>query len=649
MEKMATTQSPGGEHPTTHGTCWHVPLAGRLAWTRDVPRTVAQESAWDNNSPGWKSWLEYLRQRKRVLPSALLKQKQSPLTWCLPGEACGREANEAFTLEMVAALHRLSQGKRAPGFDLALEAARWVPPGERSIPEYLRLNWAVESLAWSYALPQLAAKLTPAAWWELAERLLDTAEAALTGLSPLEVDSPRAAALTQQLLAGELPLVLAAVLPEIKPFRRLAKRGRRVIEEGIEHLLDGEGLPAAHLLPWFRPLAASWTRAAMVGRGHSGAQWGKAAREQYALLVEHLLRLRRPDGTAMLAEHEAAADCPALFGAALRTADDLRAWQAAVAANDRSLGLDGPLADALPRKATGYASDEPAAYNSEWAEFGLLRVNWERKSASLAVRYDADHLQAELNAGPRTLLAGTWETRITVAGRTLPAGSGWSCVCWESDDDVDYLELEMSLRDDVRLQRQLLLARRDGFLLIADALLSLKPAELELTSRFPFAPGIGYQSADETREGFLLDAKGKRRALVLPLALPEWQQSPSGGSLETWPAEGAEGEPAAGLQLRMAGHGRGLFSPLFIDLQGSRFRRESFTWRHLTIAQERRILPPDEAAGYRVQIGDEQWLVYRSLATRGSRTVLGLNTNYEFVVGRIDTDECIIDSMLQVE
>ena len=56
------------------------------------------------------------------------------------------------------------------------------------------------------------------------------------------------------------------------------------------------------------------------------------------------------------------------------------------------------------------------------------------------------------------------------------------------------------------------------------------------------------------------------------------------------------------------------------------------------MAENRRICDPDEAVGYRAQIGREQWLVYRSLAPRGNRTILGQNLIYEFVAGRLQPD-----------
>ena len=42
-----------------------------------------------------------------------------------------------------------------------------------------------------------------------------------------------------------------------------------------------------------------------------------------------------------------------------------------------------------------------------------------------------------------------------------------------------------------------------------------------------------------------------------------------------------------------------------------------------------------EAVGFRVQVGQEQWLLYRALDTPRNRTVLGCNVACEFLLGRI--------------
>jgi hypothetical protein len=54
------------------------------------------------------------------------------------------------------------------------------------------------------------------------------------------------------------------------------------------------------------------------------------------------------------------------------------------------------------------------------------------------------------------------------------------------------------------------------------------------------------------------------------------------------------------------------------------------------------------AVGYRLQIGNEQWLIYRSLTTPDIRTVLGKNLMHEFLVGRF-TDDGQVETLLEIE
>jgi hypothetical protein len=141
------------------------------------------------------------------------------------------------------------------------------------------------------------------------------------------------------------------------------------------------------------------------------------------------------------------------------------------------------------------------------------------------------------------------------------------------------------------------------------------------------ADGLTFEGREETREGHL-HATG--RALVLPLALEEWKAAGRGG-LE---------QRGACLEYRVAGSGRGFYAPLLIDLNPRRFGRP-LTWRRLTVGENRQILPPDKAAAFRVQIGREQWVVYRSLTGPANRTLLGLNLYHEFLLGSFQRNgEC---------
>src|SRR5207249_5107973 len=133
--------------------------------------------------------------------------------------------------------------------------------------------------------------------------------------------------------------------------------------------------------------------------------------------------------------------------------------------------------------------------------------------------------------------------------------------------------------------------------------------------------------AHETREGWLV-ADGRRRATIIPLALPEWR------------AEFCHSELSAEshrLTLRQAALGRNLFAALWIDLNPRRARRP-LTWRRLTVGENLALVPRDMAVGYRVQVGHEQWLFYRSIAPVGNRSVLGHNTISSYACARILKD-----------
>jgi len=182
----------------------------------------------------------------------------------------------------------------------------------------------------------------------------------------------------------------------------------------------------------------------------------------------------------------------------------------------------------------------------------------------------------------------------------------------------------------------MLMAREDRFLLLADAVSGPRAARLEYSASVPLWPNTDFQPAHQSREGYLRGSK--RRALVLPLALPEWRADRRIGELT---------RSERGLQLcQWTDRGR-LYAPLFLDLDRRRMTRR-LTWRQLTVAESLAVRPPEVAAGYRVAIGDQQWLIYRSLAKKANRTLLGHNLSTEMLVARFhQTGE--VEPLLEVE
>jgi hypothetical protein len=242
----------------------------------------------------------------------------------------------------------------------------------------------------------------------------------------------------------------------------------------------------------------------------------------------------------------------------------------------------------------------------------------------LTVAYADGVTRLELAVGPEVLLSGQWDLELHADGAPIVPVSGWRAICWVSDQDCDYLELEMGFSSGLRVQRQMLLAREDKFLFLADAVLGGAERELTYRGRLPLSNRLSASAAADTRE-LLLDA-GEAKALILPLALPEWRADRRGGGFDV--VDGA-------LELRRTATGCRLFAPLWIDLSRRR-AREALTWRQLTVAEQRRNLPSELAVGYRVQFGRRQWLIYRSLAPAANRTVLGQNLSSEFFLGRFN-------------
>jgi hypothetical protein len=269
----------------------------------------------------------------------------------------------------------------------------------------------------------------------------------------------------------------------------------------------------------------------------------------------------------------------------------------------------------------------PGYYNAD-EKVALLRRERKSPHDEALVDFRGSDVQFKFSAAGLPLIHGAWSWQATVAGQPLGASGAWEESCWNRDADCDYLELSLKLTGGWRLDRQLLLARKDRFLYLADALVGPQSSdaargEIHFAASLPLAPRTTFVPAADAREAWL-NQGGKRRATLVPPALAEWR------------AEFCHAELASEqghVVLSQAALGQALYAPLFIDLDPLRVRR-GLTWRRLTVAENLVVVPRDVAAAFRVQVGHEQWLFYRSLAPRGNRTFLGQNYSSEFVCTR---------------
>ncbi len=369
--------------------------------------------------------------------------------------------------------------------------------------------------------------------------------------------------------------------------RRLCHAGavrsaRRALTRGLIELLDGEGLLHARHLDQLAPLMACWTRCRALGSDLPQGCWSAAAEHQYAWLVRQSLRLARADGSPAFSSLGNGRGAAVSLKVALRLGGDSQDRQIARIA----LGRKKPAAG---RKGTKLPSP---AVHSEWAAAAVLRSGWERAAPSLAVGYPGTEVRTELHCGGEVLWSGPWDVELRRDGRRARPTSDWEEVCWVSDGDGDYLELEIQLEGGLRVERQMLLARREGFLFLADAVLGTVPGELEYRSCLRLAPGVAFRGAKSTREGRLVCAGNRCRAVAMPLALPEWRVDPRVGTLQA---------TAEGLELAQRARGRCLYAPLWLDLDARRMNKPR-TWRQLTVGEDSgraagrssRRLPGDE-------------------------------------------------------
>ena len=297
-----------------------------------------------------------------------------------------------------------------------------------------------------------------------------------------------------------------------------------------------------------------------------------------------------------------------------------------------ALSSPSPAGAKPPRKAAG---SPVASLCREKDGIAIMCCRAKRSDERVAVVFPRRACGLEVVASGRVVVSGTWRFEVSQHGRRLAPESSWESNCWYTDDEVDYLELEIALAAGVRVQRQIVLAREDRFLFLADAVLSPQGGGLEYRGALPLAPRVGFRGAAESREGFLVEgrqaaktgkpaAQERPLAQVLPVGMPEWRAELHSGELTA---------TAEGLELRQSTAAARLLAPLFIDLDRRRFRRR-MTWRRLTVAESLAAVPPETAVGFRVAVGNEQWLIYRALAGKANRTLLGHNLSTESLFAR---------------
>lgn len=585
-----------------------IELRGRKLWHKSTPQAIVAAGEWTDDTPGWKLWSRHLKKRGERSPDLAHPRLAEWLGWSVDAE--GDDSSFLRPLELCgvrqsALLSEKGQSRVLDSASAWLASPAWLSHSPQP---------ALEALAWAYALPRLASALTAGCWWDLLGRIFE-----LTN-DDEPVDWQRHGE-RHLLLRGELRTTLAYLFPELKACRALAPGARDCVRQSFAELTSAEGLPHGGLLPHLRGLLATWTRSRWLAGRVKNGHWDAEMRASHRAVACQALRLLDGEGKQLLGSNQGI--WPVSLQGALREA-----------ASGKSRKLITHWSRPGSRQSAKRLPD--AASQSDAASCAVLRVDWKRQSTVLAVDYSQSDVLIELKAAGQTLLDGAWKFEAQINGAPAAPVSDWEAVCWTSDEDVVYLELQAELAGNYRAQRQILLARQDQFLWLNDLVFSQVSGEIRYRSLLPIAAGVAIEPHVENREVRLETAQAA--AMVLPVALGEWRGDTREGDLCT------KGE---NLEYSVSATARGMAAPLWIDLRQHK-RLMAQTWRRLEVAEDRRVLARDEAVGFRVRVDKRQWLFYRALATRGVRTVLGAHTASEFLASRIQ-DEGELTTLIEIE
>lgn len=445
---------------------------------------------------------------------------------------------------------------------------------------------------------------------------------------------------------AQFVLVLSRLFADLEACRLLEQDARSALVEEIGRLVTPAGGVRLSGSAAIIDRVVRWTAVRDAARATGEPVWPVGAASAHASDAGSPAEVRATDALSTDAKSTDALSTEELWAAAALAALRLLGGQGRIltAAGRRPAGQSAVLLEALeakgsrgvgkvgrrtarilastkPRRGSaGAARLLPRAIHDADAGVAVMRSDWTGDGLRVLIDYRAAAPRLEIAVADRLLIDGPWQWAVTADGVPLEVAGKWTASCWESDRKATFLEITAPLGGGRQLERQVVLLPRERIVVLADTV-TCGAGAIDYRSVLPLASGLEAEAAEETREVFLYD--GTMRSLVMPLALSEWRGVGRGG-FESTPA---------GLALAQTGRHR-LYAPVWIDCDAARIGGP-LTWRQLTVADTRIILPAHQAAGFRVQSGDEQWLLYKTLDAPRNRTLLGCNVSCDFLLGRL--------------
>lgn len=610
-----------------------------LTWDKSAPRTLRDAAAGGEPAPFLKAWREFCG----PLPGGGRKVAAWTCLWSQA--AWPDETSLSRLLQTIIPTGKNSASSRKTAIKSAADWPRKITPlldrlTLHNSPSHAAAHTIGTDAPMATGAPSPLTILAAAELWvtrghslpagiafALWRGLLSGLRAALT--SPIDERAPLDVRVIRQ---GEVPFLAGALFPGLSGSAALLKAARKFLVRELADRTDSDGTPHAELLPrlplWLAPLVRVTGLSDLAGV----PLWNGEQRMLLRETVEHATPLCRVDGRLAMGNGLAVDAYPLLNSAAALLG---------IAASHPAVSYLNAIAKAGAGKAVKTRpatteADVPST-QSDWARFALLRTDWNPQADALAITHHQRFPQIDVSALGQPLLHGDWTLQLQIGDSQLELAEEWSCVCWVSDADVDYLELQMEGPGKLRVERLVLLSRRDHFLLLADSISGAPAEKIIHRAQFPLAAGVTAQADSTTREIRLQAGRQKVRAFPLGLACERVQSTPHAFLV-------ADNQ----LVLEQVAAGTGLVAPLAFQWSPELTKKDA-VWRTLTVSEAGKVAPSGTAAGFRLQIGDRQWLVYRSLKKpKEARAILGHHTWNETTVARFDQNGDV-DPLLMVE
>jgi hypothetical protein len=409
------------------------------------------------------------------------------------------------------------------------------------------------------------------------------------------------------------------------------KLGQMLVES-----TDSDGIPSAELVEDLPNWLATMLRAREWGERFSRPLFDNQSGRRFQALIAAASRMCLGDGRLAFSNGQSNGITGLWSTAATAISRRNESSQHVVRFLDAlGNGVHAPRGSSDSKRVVSRNSVRPV-FQSDRSRTACLRGDWSPNANSLSVLHHGRFPNVELATRGALLFSGQWEVELQVANESVGICGPWTCSCWYSDDEADYLELQARPATHVRIERQLLLPRNDDLLFMADVVVGRGDERIDYRSRLPLARDIEVVHDRETRACRLSGPDMLSR--LFPIGFPCERVHGCAGQMTN---------AANYLEFRQTAIG-GIYAPIVIDWNPARRRRPAM-WRSLTVAQNGTAVPSNQAAGFRLQLGKEQWLIYRSLSRiLEPRTVLGQHTMYETLIGRFSTTGAV-DPIVLVE